>query len=67
MKITLSLYEDRYGNDEPIFVKANMWIMHVNGQEFPSTGGGPVTLKRAEEVTQKLLEINALDFNSDLF
>jgi hypothetical protein len=67
MKITLSLYEDPYGDDEPIGVKANMWVMYVNGELFPSTANGPMTLKRAEEVTQKLLEIDALDFDSDLF
>ena len=67
MKITLSLYEDPNSEDEPVAVKANMWVMHVNGQEFPSGKNCLMTLKMARDITQRLIEIHELDFDRDLF
>lgn len=67
MKITLSLYEDPNGEDEPVAVKANMWVMQLNGQEFPSGKDCLMTLKMAKEITERLIQIRELDFDRDLF
>ena len=67
MKITLSLYEDPKGNDEPVAVKSNMWVMQVNGQDFPSGDNCLMTLKMAKEITKRLIEIEELDFDKDIF
>jgi hypothetical protein len=67
MKITLSLYEDPYGEGEPASVKANMWTMQLNGQDFPNEKDCLMTLKMAKEITERLIEIRELDFDEDLF
>ena len=63
MKITLELYDDPYGSDEPINVKSNMWVMKLNGLEFPEGKNSLMTLPVAHRIVNKLLEIEELAYN----
>ena len=67
MKITLSLYEDPNGDDEPLAVKSNMWMMRVNGHEFPESDNCLMSLKMAKDITERLIAIEELDFDKDIY
>ena len=56
MNITLELYDDPNGSDEPINVKSNMWVMRVNGQHFPDSNYSLMTLETARAVAERLLK-----------
>ena len=56
MRITLEYYDDPNGFDEPIKVKSNMWIMRVNGHQFPSEHRSLMTLETARAVSECLIK-----------
>ena len=67
MKITLSLFADPYGDDEPLAVKSNMWVMQVNGHDFPNDETCIMTLKMAKDITEKLIDIKGFDYDKDIY
>jgi len=56
MNITLELYDDPNGSDEPINVKSNMWIIRLNGQHFPDSDYSLVTLETARSVAESIMK-----------
>jgi len=56
MNITLELYDDPNGSDEPFNVKSNMWLMRVNGQHFPDINYSLMTLETARAVAESIMK-----------
>ena len=69
MNITLELYDDPNGSDEPINVKSNMWVMRVNGQDFPNRNYSLVTLEKAKTLTECLMKTQEIvkEYEGDLW
>jgi hypothetical protein len=58
MKITLELWDDQSDINDSI--ETSMWIMKLNGKEFPEGKNSLMTLLVAHKIVVKLLEIEEL-------
>jgi hypothetical protein len=64
MNITLELWDDQseIGDD----IKTSMWVMKLNGKEFPEGKNSLMTLDIAHRIVNKLLEIEEIAYNDEL-
>lgn len=64
MNITLELWDDQseIGSD----IKTSMWVMKLNGKEFPERKNSLMTLDIAHQIVNKLLEIEEIAYNDEL-
>lgn len=64
MNITLELWDDQsdIGDD----IKTSMWVMKLNGKEFPNEKNSLMTLDVAHQIVNKLLEIEEIAYNDEL-
>jgi hypothetical protein len=61
MKITLELWDDQTeSTDEP---NSSLWIMKLNGVDFPEGKNSLMTLDVAHKIVTKLMEIEEIAYN----
>jgi hypothetical protein len=63
MKITLELWDDQSEISDDI--KTSMWVMKLNGEEFPEGKNSLVTLPVAHRIVNKLLEIEEIAYQDE--
>ena len=63
MKITLELWQDQSDIDD--IIETSMWVMKLNGVEFPEGKNSLMTLPVAHRIVNKLLEIEEIAYNDD--
>jgi hypothetical protein len=61
MKITLELWDDQSDIDDTI--ETSMWIMKLNGVEFPEGKNSLMTLPCAHRIVNKILEAEEIAYN----
>jgi hypothetical protein len=64
MKITLELWDDQSDIDD--IIETSMWVMKVNGVEFPEEENSLMTLPVAHRIVNKLLEIEEIAHQDEL-
>jgi len=64
MKITLELWDDQSDIDDNI--ESSMWVMKLNGTEFPEGKNSLMTLDAAHRIVNKLLEIEEIAYQDEL-
>jgi len=62
MKITLELWEDQSQITDD--TNSSLWLMKLNGEDFPPSKYALMTLETAHKIVGKLLEIEELAENS---
>jgi hypothetical protein len=63
MKITLELHDDQCDlTDE---ANSSLWVMKLNGLEFPEGKNSLMTLPVAHRIVNKLLEIEEIAYNDE--
>jgi len=61
MNITLELWDDQTeSTDEP---NSSLWIMKLNGVDFPEGKNSLMTLDVAHKIVTKLMEIEEIAYN----
>jgi len=61
MKITLELWDDQTeSTEEP---NSSLWIMKLNGVDFPEGKNSLMTLDVAHKIVTKLMEIEEIAYN----
>jgi len=61
MKITLTLWDDQTeSTEEP---NSSLWIMKLNGVDFPEGKNSLMTLDVAHKIVTKLMEIEEIAYN----
>jgi hypothetical protein len=61
MKITLELWDDQIeSTEEP---NSSLWIMKLNGVDFPEGKNSLMTLDVAHKIVTKLMEIEEIAYN----
>jgi glycine cleavage system H lipoate-binding protein len=64
MKITLELWDDQSEiNDD---IESSMWIMKLNGVDFPEGKNSLMTLDAAHRIVNKLLDIEEIAYQDEL-
>jgi hypothetical protein len=63
MKITLELWDDQNRISDDI--ESSMWVMKLNGLEFPEGKNSLMTLDIAHKIVNKLLEIEEIAYNDE--
>jgi hypothetical protein len=58
MKITLTLWDDQSCISDEI--ESSLWVMKLNGKDFPPNKDSLMTLETAHKIVGKLLEIEEL-------
>jgi hypothetical protein len=64
MNITLTLWDDQSDIDDTI--ETSMWIMKLNGVEFPEGKNSLMTLPCAHRIVNKILEAEEIAYNDEL-
>jgi hypothetical protein len=60
MKITLELWDDQSDSNEE--TNSSLWIMKLNGAEFPEGKNSLMTLNVAHKIVTKLIEIEEIAY-----
>jgi len=64
MNITLELWDDQTeSTDEP---NSSLWIMKLNGVDFPEGKNSLMTLDVAHKIVTKLMEIEEIAYQDEL-
>jgi hypothetical protein len=61
MKITLTLWDDQDCITEE--TNSSLWVMKLNGVDFPPNKDSLMTLPVAHKIVNKLLEIEEIAYN----
>ena len=61
MKITLELWDDQTESTEEF--NSSLWIMKLNGVDFPEGKNSLMTLDVAHKIVTKLMEIEEIAYN----
>ena len=63
MEITLQLWDDQGTITDKI--ESSLWVMKLNGQEFPAGKNCLMDLETAHKIVNKLLEIESIAYKDD--
>jgi hypothetical protein len=63
MKITLELHDDQAMITDK--TESSLWVMKLNGLEFPEGKNSLMTLDIAHRIVNKLLEIEEIAYNDE--
>ena len=64
MNITLELWDDQCTITDD--ANSSLWVMKLNGKEFPEGKNSLMTLDVAHKIVNKLLEIEEIAYNDEL-
>jgi hypothetical protein len=64
MKITLELHDDQCDLTDEI--NSSLWVMKLNGEEFPEGKNSLMTLPVAHRIVNKLMDIEEIAYQDEL-
>jgi hypothetical protein len=64
MNITLELWDDQCTITDK--TESSLWVMKLNGLEFPEGKNSLMTLDIAHKIVNKLMEIEEIAYNDEL-